>query len=129
MEPGGIEPHENQTGAVAKTDSHTPRATGRATGTRQTALQEVIAAWPDLQGHEKSAIVTIVRASSSCEYHSSQREPESPRDSDGRRGARKGIKSTAGRDAGADAQTPDSSAGRSRGGAVDRLGRKNRGVS
>ena len=128
VEPGGIEPPENRGVDDDDDDSEHSRATGRATGRRQTALQEVIAAWPDLNGHEKSAIVTIVRASVSGGAQPRQREPERPRVLDGRRDARKGIKSTAGRDAGAVATAPDDSADRSRGGSAARRGQESGGA-
>ena len=120
MEPGGIEPPPKPPSRHEDSRSDDTRATRRATRPDR-GLLEIVHAWPNLPHHERSAILTIVRASLSlrsteCDRHA----PDRPRIADERSAARQGIKSSFDGDAGADRGTPPASQIASTGGLAAR---------
>ena len=103
---------ESNPSIIAADDSETEHnAHGRTQDTRQDrGLREICRAWPNLAHHERSALLTIVRASERVRSGDEARsEPDRPRDPFGRSHAREGVKSEFGGVAGADQRTaPDS---------------------
>ena len=106
MEPGGIEPTPDAASPPKNADSEHERATWRATDPHL-ALVQVVLAWPQLDEHERAAVLAIVRARPQALAGSrvDERLPaDRPLIPDVRSFARTGVPSTRGRDEGAEHQ-------------------------